>query len=454
MGRKGRRKRETSESSPREGQSQSKKSRSGQSNKITDYVQKGAQRKPNRDRDSDGNSDSDVSCDEDMNETERRVTGVDELKVMMQAMITKQDVLTAKVTDVMEKLALLNTTVTEHGVSLNYAHEEINGIKDGMKLLEAEQQTLKKRLSAGSESAPQRLNEIKQLNDQVQNLERKSREKNLRLVGYKENEREDCQRIVEQVLSVHLKMDPKMLEVAHRTGRRIIGKPRHIIFRVSTVQCKIDIMKSQRECLKDKQYYIADDLTKQDLETKKRLRPVIQEARNRGDKWTFKNGRLYIKGIIHVEEQSQSRHLQTFHQGQSRPQNTMLPRLPPRLQNKTQQDPEVITASYPLPRRHRSLPQRPTHQPRPLHLPHPPHWDSTPLPPWDAPLPSPPPPPLHVRSQQQNGWARQSGGQRDDREIGYVPDSQSEIGYIPDSQEIGPGQEELYYAEPSRSRVD
>ncbi len=386
------------------------------------------QRSGRRQASPDDGGGSGSSSDEDMNE-ETTKSGVEELKGLMREMMNKQDHLDTKVTDLISQLASLNKTVAEHGESLTNAHAEIDDIKADMKNLQAEQQNMKKQFSEGSEGAPQRMKDLKQLSDQVQNLERKSRERNLRLVGYKEQEGEDCSRIIEQLLLVHMRMDPQTVEVAHRTGRRITGKPRHIIFRVNSVQKKINILKIQREALKDQHYFITDDLTKNDLETKKRLHPIIQEARNKGQKWMFKNGHLYVNGAIHMENSGQARGHGDQAETRPRAQYT----LPPRQHNK------VITVNPPPPRRHRSLPQPPTHLPP---------WDSPLPPPWGSSLPPPLPPPRQ-RPQQQGSWARQDNWTRQD-----LGQEDLGIGYMPDSQETFRGRDERYDADSGQSRME
>lgn len=106
-------------------------------------------------------------------------------------------------------------------------------------------------------------------------LERKQRERNLRLIGIPEVRGESCYEILVQILSP---MDETgIIETAHRTGRKNGNRPRHIIFRVATVQQKYDILKFQRN-LNNVGYTFVEDLTKKDLETKRSLQPEIEQA--------------------------------------------------------------------------------------------------------------------------------------------------------------------------------
>jgi hypothetical protein len=136
---------------------------------------------------------------------------------------------------------------------------------------------------------------IARMEDQVNRIERKQRENNLRLIGIREINGEDCKSIVDQILYNDLNFEAR-LEVAHRTGRRIDGRPRHIIFRVDSVYSKTEILKRQRVALQGVGYFITDDLTISDLLKKRAFSDQIGWAKRQGQRWQFKNGRLFIEG--------------------------------------------------------------------------------------------------------------------------------------------------------------
>ncbi len=226
-------------------------------------------------------------------------TGTDELKALMQKMINKQDSLSLQLSNVVTQISLLNKTVAEQGDSLAYLHDEVQEIKDDMGVMKEEQNQLKHRMTISS--SEQYMEEVHSLRLGVQNLERKARERNARIVGYKEEHGENCNKIVEYI--IHNKLGCRaVVELAHRTGRRDTGRPRHILFRVSSAQDKWQILKNQRMALNGQGYYIIDDLTKADMDTKKRLQPVIQQARDKGQKWQFKNGQLIVNGQLYKEK--------------------------------------------------------------------------------------------------------------------------------------------------------
>ena len=59
-------------------------------------------------------------------------------------------------------------------------------------------------------------------------------------------------------------------KIRHRPRNRGPNRPRHILIKVLKYQDKIEIMKNRKECLKDDNYYIVDDLTRKDLEEKQK----------------------------------------------------------------------------------------------------------------------------------------------------------------------------------------
>jgi len=136
---------------------------------------------------------------------------------------------------------------------------------------------------------------IQNLEEQVNNLERKQRERNLRLVGLRESLGEDCKQIIEDILRNELNMNARV-EVAHRTGRKNEDMPRHMIFRVDSIQDKIDILKRQKSALQKYGFFIVEDLTRKDYKKKQAFSSQIASAKRRGQRWQFKRGRLYIDG--------------------------------------------------------------------------------------------------------------------------------------------------------------
>jgi len=135
---------------------------------------------------------------------------------------------------------------------------------------------------------------ISRLTQKINSMERKQRERNVRLIGVAEQRGEDCHQLVTRILNLDLNMNP-VVEVAHRTGR-LTQRPRHIIFRVGYVNDKIEILSRQFQALRNKPYFLVEDLTKMDYETKKSLKPEMDRARREGKRFRFINGSLQIEG--------------------------------------------------------------------------------------------------------------------------------------------------------------
>ncbi|PIK43189.1 hypothetical protein BSL78_19945 [Apostichopus japonicus] len=112
--------------------------------------------------------------------------------------------------------------------------------------------------------------------DFLNKQERFSRRSNVRIVGYKTVEKENCLTIASEVLQ-KAGVPNCHIERAHRDGKIVRGRDRHILVRVSFFQDKIKILKNARQALAEDPFYITDDLTKADLAEKR--------------KWTKESGR-------------------------------------------------------------------------------------------------------------------------------------------------------------------
>ncbi|XP_071483932.1 protein SpAN-like [Diadema antillarum] len=76
-------------------------------------------------------------------------------------------------------------------------------------------------------------------------------------------------------------MDIKV-ERAHRDGKRG-EKPRHILVKVLSYREKVDIMKNARKKLDKENFYITDDLTRADLDEKRRWSKQVQHLYAQGE---------------------------------------------------------------------------------------------------------------------------------------------------------------------------
>ena len=101
------------------------------------------------------------------------------------------------------------------------------------------------------------------------------------------------------------KFDGEMkVERAHRDGKKLEGKPRHVLVKLLSYRDKVEIMKSSRVVLKDEKFFIVDDLTKKDLEEKRKYREEVQGLYQHGTKLRFFAGKWRLAGGVAYEFKS------------------------------------------------------------------------------------------------------------------------------------------------------
>ena len=120
--------------------------------------------------------------------------------------------------------------------------------------------------------------------------ERFSRRNNIRIVGYVSQDGENCLDIAKSVLE-EVGIPSCRLERAHRDGRAVTGRERHILAKVSYYQDKVTALKNARRALTNRPYYIIDDLTKTDLAEKRKWKGKVQELYQSGTRLHFAGGR-------------------------------------------------------------------------------------------------------------------------------------------------------------------
>ena len=117
-----------------------------------------------------------------------------------------------------------------------------------------------------------------------------------------EEDNENCIDSVENILKDYFNVSGHVIENAHRTGKRIGGKPRHIIARFYSRATRRSVMAVAREKLAETDVRITDDLTPRDLEAKKRVIPFMNKLYSDKQKPRFANGRLYSNGKLVPQE--------------------------------------------------------------------------------------------------------------------------------------------------------
>ena len=150
--------------------------------------------------------------------------------------------------------------------------------------------------------------------------ERHSRSFNVRLLGVPETDGENCVATVVDLLDrkVQLSGSAPVIENAHRIGKAQQGKPRHIIARFYSRVTRSTVMRTTRTNLRDSPLRFVDDLTKDDLLEKQRVRPLMDELFKTNRRPSFRNGKLYAEGRPVSEGE-----INTFLKGHQR--STLLP---------------------------------------------------------------------------------------------------------------------------------
>ena len=207
-------------------------------------------------------------------------------ETLLQQILDNQQQAQNSLADIEAHLKNLDSSVVQHASSLNLLDKRVSALENNR------------------QSAQASNSDVTQLAEQLNRIERKQRERNLRLIGIGEKYRENCIDIVCQIIYEELRVDA-VVEVAHRTGKKDQG-PRHIILRVGTVQQKLDILMAQRRN-HGSGYFFTEDYTHKDYAMKRAFKPQIDRAREENRRWRYKNGSLYIDGReVQLEQSTKS----------------------------------------------------------------------------------------------------------------------------------------------------
>ena len=108
---------------------------------------------------------------------------------------------------------------------------------------------------------------------------------------------EDCIDILEKIISNDLQQKP-VIENAHRVGPlRDDGSPRPIIAKFLYRPERRNILRKKK--LLKNGIYVSEDLIPEDRKRKNDLKAVMQQAFESGKRPKFRNGKLYIDGVLH-----------------------------------------------------------------------------------------------------------------------------------------------------------
>ncbi|KAJ8040757.1 LINE-1 type transposase domain-containing protein 1 [Holothuria leucospilota] len=168
-----------------------------------------------------------------------------------------------------------SSIIDEHSKRLEDLESENTSLKNKCELLSSKVSALEKSRDDHSQ--------------QINNQERFSRRNNLRIVGLKSDREEDCIKMAQEVIS-KIGVENCSIERAHRDGRSVEGRDRHLLVKLSYYQDKVFVMKHARQALEQETYYVIDDLTKMDLKEKRRWSKQVNDLYHQGTKLRFYAG--------------------------------------------------------------------------------------------------------------------------------------------------------------------
>lgn len=140
----------------------------------------------------------------------------------------------------------------------------------------------------------------------IEDLERYTREYNIRVTGMDEDMDENCTEKVAALIAgnnlagyQHKGWVVNEIETAHRIGPKLSrpgGKKRQIIVRFYSRPVRNAVLRDAKRLLKSSRYHIYEDLTPKDFELKMRASTQMKEAYSSGKRVKFNKGKLYIDG--------------------------------------------------------------------------------------------------------------------------------------------------------------
>ena len=168
--------------------------------------------------------------------------------------------------------------------SVDFAAEKLANTEHSLERLE------KSLAEATCEIANSRIT-VAKLSDTVSRQERHSRSFNIRVLGVREENTENCINILERIIGERFDITGSTIENAQRTGKPAPpDRPCHIIARFYSRAVRASVMRSARVKLATTPFRLIDDLSQDDLREKQRVRPYMDELYRLHKKPSFRNG--------------------------------------------------------------------------------------------------------------------------------------------------------------------
>ena len=195
-----------------------------------------------------------------------------------------------------KKLADIDTRVTGQGSVIAALAESVEFNAANITTQQTAIDIVKKSLVETNRDLQIATASITKLEAKLITSERHSRSFNVRLLGVPETDGENCVSIVEDLLHQKFNQSGNVIENAHRIGKKTQDKPRHIIARFHSRVVRTTVMRATRTNLHDSKLRFVDDLTKEDMQEKQRVRPLMNELFETNRRPSFRNGKLYAEG--------------------------------------------------------------------------------------------------------------------------------------------------------------
>lgn len=207
--------------------------------------------------------------------------------------------------DALEKLVSDNSMViADVKMAVTENTKQIADIKDSFDAVCAEVKSVKERVDRCESRIEACKVNTDKTEQRVSQLETYSRRWNLKLYGLEENDQQDLRQEIIQICQGLLPEAktklPDAIDVVHRLGPRKAGnnQPRGVIVRFSSRFYRDAVWRSAKNSgfLKTKNLKLAEDLSAEDREKRKKLWPFVDQARKDGKPAFFVGGRAFVGG--------------------------------------------------------------------------------------------------------------------------------------------------------------
>ena len=190
----------------------------------------------------------------------------------------------------------LQVKADKNSTTLDDLKTKFDSLEQKYEVLNGEVYNAQKRVDELTASIQSHATKMEALYERVLGLERYSRGYNLRFHNVPESSQEDCLKKIKDKLAAQLGWEPE-LENAHREGNiRADRKPRPILCKFLYRPERFQVIRNRRDL---SGIWVTEDLIYEDRLRKKQVKDVMKSAYEAGKKPRFRQGKLYIDGVLH-----------------------------------------------------------------------------------------------------------------------------------------------------------